>query len=362
MSNKLPNRIPLKDLTIISGRLFLLFLFGALLISSLQVLSLAGLTQRLFSLGSLFIVIFSINVLVFHYFDKRRKSNLDRVWKKVYIIGYVFNFLYFSVHISIFAWLEQKGLYQFPNDRIDIESFSGLRYFTFLIGASSVIHTFIFLIQNAVLTQHEKSQMQMELLQLEAANADAVNQLLRQQIQPHFLFNALNILKSLIKRDSKRAENYLLHLSDFLRVSISKNTSGVSSIEEELKICNDYMEMQRIRFGEALQYNVNIPDLENIKNRKLPFFSLQLLLENAIKHNKLTDASPLFMEIKLEGEYITVCNNLQERNDSEISTGNGLTMLQQRYRILNEEAPIIKRNGSTFSVFLKILEDEHSNH
>lgn len=356
MDSKLPNKIPLKVLLKLTGRLFLLFLLGALLITSLQDWSLTGLIQRTISLGTLFIIIFGINTIVFHYFDKRRKDNLEKIWLKTFIVGYFISFIYFYIHTLVILWLMQNGWYEFPENHIKFTELSGLRYHTFVIGSSFIIYTFIFLVQNTVLTQYENNRIQMELLQLEASNSDAINQLLRQQIQPHFLFNALNILKSLIKKDAGRAEEYLLHLSDFLRASVTKNTSGISTVEEELKICHDYMEMQQIRFGTALQYEVNLPHLNEIKTKKLPFFSLQSLLENAIKHNSLTPNAPLQITISEQDGYIKVSNNLQLRSiPKETSTGNGLSMLFERYRILNEDSPLVEKDDQYFSVLLKVL-------
>ncbi len=360
MCEKQSYRVPLKVLTLYSGKLFLLFLLGALLITSLQDLSFKGFIQRTLSLGSLFMVIFALNSFLFHYFDKRRKNNLERIWRKTYVIGYVVSLLYFILHLSIILWLEKKGLYQHPHN-VDMNSVVGIRYYAFVIGASTFIYSFIFLIQSSVLTQYESNRIQMELLQLKSSNADTMNQLLRQQIQPHFLFNALNILKSLIKREPKMAENYLLHLSDFLRISISQNSTGISTVADELKICNDYMEMQRIRFRDALQYSVHLPDDQNFRNKKLPFFSLQPILENAIKHNKLTETNPLFITITTDSDFITISNNLQEKTEIENSSGKGLSMLQERYHILNESSPVIRKDENSFSVSLKILDIEYPN-
>jgi Putative regulator of cell autolysis len=236
----------------------------------------------------------------------------------------------------------------------------GWRFYIFMLYATLVVFSFIFLIQNFVLHQYEKSRIQLELLELKASNSEAVNQLLQQQIQPHFLFNALNILKSLIRKDSKSAEAYLLRLSDFLRVSISNNKSGVATIEDELKVCDDYMEMQRIRFGDALQYKVDIKPNDLVLERKLPFFSLQPLLENAIKHNELTNENPLYIKIEKEGNCIKVSNNIQIKKYLEVSTGNGHNMLKERYKILDAPAPVIKTEGQIYSVSLQILDNGRS--
>lgn len=353
MTQQLHNQIPLRTLIKSSGKLFTFFLLGTLLITSLQDLSISNLSQRAISLSTLFVGVFIINTFFLHYFDQKRKSSTERIWRKTFIIGFLCSLFYFIIHFLIFSWLEQRGYIHLKQK--NTADLSGWRLGIFILYSTLVVYTFIFLIQNSVLSQIEKNRIQVELLHLKASNSEAVNQLLRQQIQPHFLFNALNILKSLIKREPKRAETYLMHLSDFLRLSISKNTSGISTIEEELKICNDYMEMQNIRFNEALKFQIEIDASDPICKKKLPFFSLQPLLENAIKHNELTIENPLFIKIEIDGNYIKVSNNLQEKPHAEASSGKGLSMLKERYRILQDTPPIIKKEGLIFSVSLKIL-------
>lgn len=357
MPKQLPNKIPLRILIRESGKLFLCFLLGTLLITSLQDFNIDNLIYRSISLSTLFFVVFSINTALLYYFDQKRKSSAERIWKKTFSIGYCCSLIFFFIHYSVVEWLTRNGITVLAHKNPEVE---GWRFYVFMLYATLVVFSFIFLIQNFVLHQYEKSRIQLELLELKASNSEAVNQLLQQQIQPHFLFNALNILKSLIRKDSKSAEAYLLRLSDFLRVSISNNKSGVATIEDELKVCDDYMEMQRIRFGDALQYKVDIKPNDLVLERKLPFFSLQPLLENAIKHNELTNENPLYIKIEKEGNCIKVSNNIQIKKYLEISTGNGHNMLKERYKILDAPAPVIKTEGQIYSVSLQILDNGRS--
>lgn len=357
MPKQLPNKIPLRILVRESGKLFLCFLLGTLLITSLQDFNIDNLLYRSISLSTLFFVVFSINTVLLYHFDQKRKSSSERIWKKTFSIGYCCSLIFFFIHYSVVEWLNRNGITVLAHKNPELE---GWRFYVFMLYATLVVFSFIFLIQNFVLHQYEKSRIQLELLELKASNSEAVNQLLQQQIQPHFLFNALNILKSLIRKDSKSAEAYLLRLSDFLRVSISNNKSGVATIEDELKVCDDYMEMQRIRFGDALQYKVDIKPNDLVLERKLPFFSLQPLLENAIKHNELTNENPLYIKIEKEGNCIKVSNNIQIKKYLEVSTGNGHNMLKERYKILDAPAPVIKTEGQIYSVSLQILDNGRS--
>lgn len=136
------------------------------------------------------------------------------------------------------------------------------------------------------------ANMQAENVQLQMRSLEAQHEKLKNQLHPHFLFNSLSALKSLIHRDPVLAEQYLVKLSGFLRFTISHNEQNIVSLQDELKFCVDYLEMQKIRFGGALQYAVGVP-LELLPETFVPVFSLQLVLENAIKHNLLTQDSPL---------------------------------------------------------------------
>jgi len=230
-----------------------------------------------------------------------------------------------------------------------------------LVG-SFIVYVLVYFFHNFVILLFYKTRNELEISELKAANFETANQLLRQQIQPHFLFNALNVLKSLIRKYPVTAEEYLVRLSDFLRASITLSKTDTATLGQELKLCEDYMEMQKIRFGNSIRYNVHIPPDDPCRDKLLPFFSLQSLLENAIKHNQHTDDNPLVIDIRREGDRVVVVNNLQPRNLVENSTGNGLHNLRERYRILSDDEVEIRITDNSFSVSLKMLEHEYRNH
>ena len=233
--------------------------------------------------------------------------------------------------------------------------------FLYMIIISILINTLILILQNYILIHEGKANADIENSRLKAANADAANQLLRQQIHPHFLFNALNILKSLYKINQQAGEEYLVRLSDFLRAAVSTNNTKVIPLKDELKLCTDYLEMQKIRFGLALTYSISVSD-EILKTGFVPSFSIHPLLENAIKHNELTQEAPLHIQIQVVGNRIKVTNNLKLKASSETSTGSGLTNLSERYRLLSNDELIIEKYETTFSVSIKILSHENNNY
>ena len=220
----------------------------------------------------------------------------------------------------------------------------------FALSSNSII----LIMQDLLLLREKKAMIESENAQLKIKNIEATYNQLKQQIHPHFLFNSLNTLKTLIRKQPKDAEAYLKKLSDFLRASITLNNENLAKLSDELNFCLDYLELQKGRFGEALRYSVEIPD--EVKLGFVPVFSVQHLLENAIKHNALTNENPLLVEVKYDNNRIIVSNNIQAKDFTEETTGKGLANLAERYRILSGDEIIFQSDDKHYSVSLKILE------
>ncbi|MFH0866150.1 MAG: histidine kinase [Bacteroidota bacterium] len=236
---------------------------------------------------------------------------------------------------------------------------TGIIFASLILGF--VLNTIVLIIQDFILLREKKTKIELENAELKIKNAEATNQQLKQQIHPHFLFNSLNTLKTLFRKHPDKAEDYLIKLSDFLRASISSDTPNIVKLNDEIKLCIDYLEMQKMRFGEVLQYTINIP--EEIQNSGyVPVFSLLPLLENAIKHNVLTNEMPLIIKTEYENGRIITSNNKQPKLSTELTTGSGLENLSERYKILSGDEIIINSSDKIFSVSIKILDNENSNH
>lgn len=275
-------------------------------------------------------------------FQKKLTAHPSRVKKIYYALSYTFTICIFFAIVIGYNYLTQQS-----TDLIDLLN---------LIVISIFVNTMVVAFHNYIILQEAKVNSDMENSQLKAANAEAANQLLRQQIHPHFLFNALNILKSLYKIDPKAAEEYLVCLSDFLRASVSNNNIKIIRLRDELKLCENYLQMQKIRFGDALICTITITE-ETLEYGFVPSFSIQPLLENAIKHNELTNESPLHIFIEQEGDWVRVTNNRKPKITSETSSGSGLANLSERYRILSGDELIIEDTEKIFSVSIKVMEN-----
>lgn len=262
----------------------------------------------------------------------------------------------YAVGISIYLlmWPVFGTLANLPLHLDSIKHFFGFS------AVAAILTTIILYLHDFIILRHTKTQTDLENARLQTKNAEAENLILKQQIHPHFLFNALSTLKSLYKKDLVLGEKYLIQLADFLRTAVSHNQSTVTTLEEELIICKNYLEMQKIRFAETLEWEIIINDPQHINGHVLSF-SLQPLLENAIKHNVLTKQNPLKITIEQSGQYIWVSNNVNSRKYSEASTKSGLANLAERYSLWTGDDIDISNDGTTFSVRFKINTHENTD-
>jgi LytS/YehU family sensor histidine kinase len=220
----------------------------------------------------------------------------------------------------------------------------------------------VIIILELVVLRYRKQKIESENAALRIVNLEARHSQLKQQLHPHFLFNSLNILKSLIKRNPDRAEKYLIKLSDLLRYSIYSKKQTIVSLEEELELSVNYLDMQKVRFTDALKVSINVPPAMK-QDGYVPVYSIQLLIENAIKHNMLTTQYPLHISISgnEENKTVTVANNMQTRLMVEDESGVGLSNLSERYRLLGNWRVEICREQGEFKVTINILENESGN-
>ncbi len=187
---------------------------------------------------------------------------------------------------------------------------------------------------------------------LEKENVEARYERLKNQVNPHFLFNSLNTLLAMVKENSEPGR-YIDNLSDFLRYSLQDEDLGIKTLNDEISIVNNYCFLQKSRFGDNLLLNIDVP--EEFGDYALPKLSLQMLVENAIKHNIISDEKPLHIRIYIKNdEYIVVENNLQKRIE-EKSTRLGLANIRKRYKFLSAKDILIHEKNSTFIVQLPLL-------
>ncbi len=192
-----------------------------------------------------------------------------------------------------------------------------------------------------------------------AGTASAKFDALKNQLDPHFLFNSLNVLTSLIEEDADQAQRFTTSLSKVYRYVLEQKNKELVSIEEELQFARTYVRLLKMRFEDSIV--LDLPEHSSNPEAKIVPLSLQLLLENAVKHNVVTDTKPLKIKVYEENGYLVVTNNIQEKQVVKKSSGVGLRNIQQRYQLLTDRNLNIEKNTKDFSVYLPILTKQVSN-
>lgn len=164
-------------------------------------------------------------------------------------------------------------------------------------------------------------------------------EVLKSQINPHFMFNSLNVLSGLISTDAVKAQLFIDEFSHIYRYVLETIEQPVVSLESEVDFMRSYLFLQQIRYGEDLKWDIDIP--AGLLPMVLPPLSLQVLLENAIKHNVVNKSKPLLIEIYTDGSWLIVSNNIQPKAAGR-STGLGLKNLAKRYTVVSDEEPVFK--------------------
>jgi len=177
---------------------------------------------------------------------------------------------------------------------------------------------------------------------------------LKSQVNPHFLFNSLNTLVSLIEDDKEAAVDYTVHLSDLYRKLLSYKDQDLITLAEEYEIIKNYMHIQKSRFGNALRLETKIPETLFATKRIVPM-ALQLLVENAIKHNVVSTSSPLTISIEADENTITVRNIIQPKASKEKGAGLGLVNIKKRYSLLTSRSTRFGAEGNEYLVRLPLL-------
>lgn len=196
-------------------------------------------------------------------------------------------------------------------------------------------------------------QTRWENERLQRENSVAQFEMLKQQINPHFLFNSFNILKTLVKNRDAKAEEYVVRLSELYRGLLATSRREKVLLSEELLALDHYLFMLEARFEDKIQFSRRLDAADLVTY--VPPFTLQMLVENAIKHNIVSHDKPLQVEVYTEKGALVVKNNLQPRRSSESSAHTGLANISQRYRLLTGQDIAIEKSADHFIVRLPII-------
>jgi two-component system, LytTR family, sensor kinase len=203
-----------------------------------------------------------------------------------------------------------------------------------------------------LLDKYKESLSEKELVEKMGMEQEFEN--LKSQINPHFLFNCFNTLSSLIQEDKKEAEKFLDELSKVYRYLLRSNEDGISTVEKELKFIQSYFKLLRTRYGSGLQLNMDID--KRYYPYLIPSLSLQLLVENAVKHNIVSRLQPLVIEIfTTPGNKLVVNNNLQRKQLTKASTRIGLNNIISKYKLIRQDGFQVIEGENNFMVVLPLV-------
>lgn len=222
-------------------------------------------------------------------------------------------------------------------------------FFTILsFGISAFLHARSFMIEWKKSVKQESTQQQI-VAKTETAKFES----LKSQIDPHFLFNSLNVLTSLISENPSQAEKFTTKLSKVYRYVLEQRNKDLIPLSEELTFAKTYMELLGMRFEDAVQFH--IPETVSNQELKIVPLSLQLLLENAVKHNVVSSSKPLTISIYEDQDYLVIENNVNPKEAVGKSTKVGLQNIADRYGLITQKSVQIENNNKTFKVRIPLI-------
>lgn len=264
----------------------------------------------------------------------------------IFIIYFVINFVYILLSPS-----ESFDIIELE-DKIDIWQSLIISINTGIF--ISAIHTGYFLINNWKKSMVDASDLKLKAEQLERIASQAELESLKMQLDPHFLFNNFSTLSELVVEDQDIAVKFIDHLSLVYRYMLSNVRKNTISLAEELSFVESYFYLIKERMGTKVVLNINV--LEEVKKGfYVAPIAIQLLVENAVKHNSASKEKPLKIDIYVDGNYVVVSNNIQELVVTLPSSKVGLTNIIERYRLLSKNTVIIEKSADSFIVRLPLL-------
>lgn len=305
--------------------------------------------DKIYSIKSLFFFVTAFNILgystlrVSSWMNNQYALNLSKRWKIVSVyalVMLVFLFINYGLLVAAKILVGASKPFIFPNGGIRI----------------LIIVWLVELVILGLLLANRSIQSSLELQQkaakLQKENNTARYTALQNQLNPHFLFNSLNTLIAEIEYNPKNAVNFTKNLSSVYRYVLQCQHKIVVTLAEELEFMDSYLFLHQVRMGDCITGNIQIP--ADFKDYSLPPLTLQLLVENVIKHNSITKNKPMEINIHIENKYLIVSNPIRPRKSSE-SSGVGLQNLSNRCKLMLGEEITVRDKEGVFTVKVPLL-------
>lgn len=297
-------------------------------------------THALSWIFSVFVVVYSVILFNYSWKDSFIRRNF-KGWNKQFVNITANIFLYLL--LSLLAYI----LFRFFPDNVEVYSID------FFLGKFIFAEIPALIIASLLIANRTEKRNKEVMVKLEIENKKSELQGLKEQISPHFLFNTLNTLISVIRTEEKSESiDFVENLSSVYRYILDNQSLDTVKLGDELSFVRSYIYLLKKRFGDDLKININIS--AEIENNSVPPFALQMLIENAIKHNVLTGNHSLGIKIKQIGNHIRVENNLNPKPITD-SLGIGLVNLNKRFILISSKEISINKSEQTFSVSIPLI-------
>ena len=284
--------------------------------------------EILFTFVSL-LILFAINTRLFHFNQASIKITAAKI-----LLSFILTWILSNLLGQVFVFLHRT---------FDIPASD---FIMACLVTSSCCLIYLVRRQQLVLIENE---------QLQAENIRNQYEVLKNQLNPHMLFNSLNTLRSLVRENQDKAQDYIQELSRVLRYTLQSNESQSVSLREEMEFASAYIFLLKMRFENNLQFDIQIA--KSFEDYRLPPMAVQVLIENAVKHNEISDRKPLTIHIVTNNEgYLSVSNDIQPKRTAASGTGIGLVNLAKRYRLLFKQDIQITEDKE-FSVCIPLIDE-----
>lgn len=288
--------------------------------------------RMLFQWGVVAVVLY----LLWHVLEFVTLKSHKHKWVKVPLVAFVFLIVVYNLFLLFPVFQKHTFKWLFV-----------LKYFLAVIP---------FLVIQDVFRAHKKvAQLELEKQQMQTENYRVQLESLRSKVDPHFLFNSLNTLRTMIRYQHPQSEQFVLSLSDFYRQTLKYNETTTIRLSEEMAVLESYLFLMKNRNQAAVQVNIAVDS--KLLEHQIPTLALQTVVENCFKHNVMSSKMPLHIAIHSTEDFcIEVRNNVQPKLDPKESSGYGLENLMKRYELWNiQQGVLITQTEDSFTVKLKLI-------
>lgn len=302
-------------------------------ITTRSVTDIDQISQRmLFQWGVVAVVLY----LLWHVLEFVTLKSHKHKWVKVLLVVFVFLIIVYNLFLLFPVFQKHTFKWLFV-----------LKYFLAVIP--------FLVIQDAFRAHKKVAQLELEKQQIQTENYRVQLESLRSKVDPHFLFNSLNTLRTMVRHQHPQSEQFVLSLSDFYRQTLKYNETTTIRLSEEMAVLESYLFLMKNRNEAAVQLNIAVDP--KLMEHQIPTLALQTVVENCFKHNVMSSKLPLCIDIRSTDDFcIEISNNLQPKLDPKESSGYGLENLKVRYELWNvQQGVFVTQTAHSFTVKLKLI-------